>query len=157
MRVATILALIVCLSGCGNIYRFAKSGEVGWAIKKEIRDKHKKEIILANITQFPWDEVFVFGAYSPTFEVCQILNISKNDCEATITSESTDDAEMLMVFRLNGKVVHSELHIAWHGDFEHENIAPLTPKTAVFVVIAEGKTYNGENRLVLRVKRNDLL
>ena len=147
MRATAILALIVSLFGCGDIYRFAKSGEVGWAIKKEIRDKQRKEIVLANITKFPWDEFFVFEAYTPTSEVCQSLSLSKNDCEATITSESTGDAEMLLVFRLNGKVVHSELHIAWHGDFDQEDTAPLTPKTVVFNVVAKGKLYNGEDSL----------
>lgn len=106
-----------------------------------------------NITKFSWDEFFVFGAYTPTSEVCQNLSLPKNECEATITSESTDDAEMLMVFRLNGKVVHSELHIAWHGDFELEDTTPLTPKTAIFAVVAKGKLYNGEDNLTLKADK----
>jgi hypothetical protein len=34
---------------------------------------------------------------------------------------------MLMVFRLKGKVVHSEMHIRWNGDFTPEPDEPLTP------------------------------
>lgn len=146
--------LAICVSGCGDIYRFAKSGEVGWAIKKEIRDKHQKEIVLEKITEFLWDEFFVFGAYTPASKVCERLSLSKTDCESTISSESIDDAEMLLVFRLRGEIVHSETHIGWHGQFMLEETAPLTPKTAVFDVIKNGELYNGEDRFELKIKRS---
>ena len=57
---------IIALAGCGDIYRYVASGEVGWALKKEIRDRGRQEIALAGLTRFAWDEMIVFGAYTPT-------------------------------------------------------------------------------------------
>lgn len=154
MQVIAVIALIFTLSGCGDIYRYIRSGEVGWAIKKEIRDKHEKKIIIANTTKFPWDEFFVFGAYTMAEEVCQSLSIPEVECGDVITSSPIDDAQQLMVFRLNGKVVHSEIHIAWHGKFKFKKM-PLNPSTAVFSVVVNGQTYNGQDSLVLKVKNEN--
>ena len=150
---AVIFAVLLCsLSGCGDIYRYVESGEVGWALKKELRDKHSKEIAIAKLTSFEWDELFMFGPYQPTSEVCKRLALSQDDCTSAIKSESTDDGEMLMVFRHKGKVVHSEMHMRWHGDFTPVPHEPLTPTSAVFTVSVEGKGAFGEDWLKLRPK-----
>jgi hypothetical protein len=150
MRTVLAMLLALCLSGCGDIYRYLKSGEVGWALKKELRDRKAARVELAKITKFEWDEFFLFGPYQPTSEVCKRLALSPGDCKSAISAESTDDGEMLMVFRLKGKVVHSEMHIRWNGDFTPEPDEPLTPQTAVFSVSVEGKGANGEDWLKLR-------
>lgn len=150
MRTVLAILLALCLSGCGDIYRYLKSGEVGWALKKELRDKKATRVELAKITKFEWDELFLFGPYHPTSEVCKRLALSPGDCKSEITAESTDDGEMLMVFRLKGKVVHSEMHIRWHGDFTPVPDEPFTPQTAVFSVSVEGKGALGEDWLKLR-------
>ena len=142
--------LMLSLSGCGDIYRYFKSGEVGWALKRELRDRHVEQIELAKITGFTWDELFLFGPYEPASDICKTLRLSSADCESTITATSTDDGEMLMVFRLKGKIVHNEIHIRWHGDFSPIPPEPLTPQTAVFAVSIEGKGASGEDWLVLR-------
>jgi len=150
MRTVLSIFLVLCLSGCGDIYRYFKSGEVGWALKKELRDRKATRVELAKITTFEWDEFFLFGPYQPTSEVCKRLALSTRDCKSAITAESTDDAEMLMVFRLNGIVVHSEMHIRWHGDFTPTPDNALTRQTAVFSVSVEGKGSLGEDWLKLR-------
>ena len=150
MRTVLAILLALCLSGCGDIYRYLKSGEVGWALKKELRDRKATRVELAKITKFGWDEFILFGPYQPTSEVCKRLALSSGDCKSAITAESTDDGEMLMVFRLKGKVVYSEMHIRWHGDFTPVPDEPLTPQTAVFSVSVEGKGALGEDWLKLR-------
>jgi len=137
MRTLLTILLALNLSGCGDVYRYLKSGEVGWALKKELRDRNRKEVALAKLTKFEWDELFLFSPYYPTNEVCKRLTLSTIDCKSIITSESTDDGEMLMVFRLRRKVVHAEMHIRWHGDFTPVPEKPLTPQTAIFSVSAD--------------------
>ena len=57
MKKLILLAILLsCLTACGELYRYAKSGEVGWALKKAIRDQHKKEVVLKELTHFSWDE-----------------------------------------------------------------------------------------------------
>jgi hypothetical protein len=150
---ALFFAFLLCgLAGCDDAYRYAVSGEVGWALKKELRDKHSNEVAIAKLTRFEWDELFLFGPYQPTSEACNRLAMSQADCASSIKSESTDDGQMLMVFRRNGKVVHSEMHIRWHGDFTPVPDALLTPASAIFTVSVQGKGAGGEDWLKLRLK-----
>lgn len=152
MRVIIFAILICSLNGCGDIYRYAKSGKVGWALKKELRDKHSREIAIANFTKFQWDELFLFGPYESTRNVCKRLDLSQEDCTSTIKSTSTDDGEMLMIFRQKGNVVHSEMHFLLHGDFTPTSDEALTPESAVFTVSIDGKSVLGQDRLKLQQK-----
>ncbi|GAB2847698.1 hypothetical protein GCM10027277_14750 [Pseudoduganella ginsengisoli] len=137
-----VMALLFMLAtaGCGEAYRYLKSGEVSWALKHELRDRKAEKIELAKLTKFQWDEFFLFGPYESKEEVCGHLTLSGVECQNEIKDESTDDAEMLMVFRLKGKIVHTEMHIRWHGDFEPDAVQRFTPITAVFLVSPEGKS-----------------
>jgi len=139
MRIALITLLALSLSGCGEIYRFVSSGKVGWALKRELRDRRAVVVSIAKIAPFTWDELFLFGPYHPTEMVCQRLKIEASECRSTIPTESTDDGEMLLVFRQSSRVVHTELHYRWHGDFTPPPTQqPLTPLSAVFTVVREG-------------------
>jgi hypothetical protein len=150
MRFLLAILLVLNLSGCGDAYRYLKSGEVGWALKVELRDRKSTRVELAKLTKFEWDEVFVFDPYAPTSEVCKRLQLPLAECASAIAIESTDDGEMLLVFRLKGKVVHTEMHIRWHGDFTSAPQQPLTPQAAVFAVVVEGKGSQGQDWLKLR-------
>jgi hypothetical protein len=151
-----LAAIISALSGCGDVYRYFKSGEVSWALKNELRDKHSKEVNIAKLTDFEWDELYLFGPYEPTDDICKHLRIAPEECRSVITSESTDDGEMLMVFRHNGKVVHTEMHIRWHGDFTPVPDEAFSRTSAVFNVFVEGKGSLGQDHLVLRPKPQDI-
>jgi len=156
MRKLLILGIsFFFLIGCGSLYRYAKSGEVGWALKKAVRDEHKQEIVLKDFTPFKWDEFFIFNPYTSTEEVCKQLGLNSIECKNTIKKESTDDSEMLLVFRQQGKVVHVEMHFRWHGDFTPAPDKPFTPANAVFIVKAEGKAADGSAWLRLRQKTTE--
>lgn len=150
MRTLLTILLVLSLSCCGDVYRYLKSGEVGWALKKELRDNKSARVEIAKLTRFEWDELFLFGPYQPTHEICKHLELSENECKTVITEKSTDDGEMLMAFRLKGKVVHTEMHIRWHGDFTPIPDKPFTPNTAIFSVTVDGKGALGEDWLKLR-------
>ena len=139
---------IVGLAGCGEIYRYASSGEVGWAIKKEIRDKQKTEITLSRLTRFSWNELIIFSSYTPRNEICHRLRLDEADCKAADLPEPLDDGLSLLVFRQNGKIVHHEIHLGYHGDFRVEERSS-TPDDAVFVVEPGGTLRSGERQLVL--------
>ena len=142
--------LTLSLSGCGDIYRYFRSGEVGWTLKRELRNKHAEKVELVKLTRFVWDELFLFGPYEPASDVCRKLGLSSSDCTSTITATSIDEGKILMVFRNSGKIVHNEMHLRWHGDFSPIPDAPLTPQTAVFTVSVQGKGASGEDWLILR-------
>jgi hypothetical protein len=149
---AIMLAVsLALLGGCGESYRYLKSGEVGWKLKKEIRDRNAKEVDLARLASFEWDELFLFGPYQPTADVCARLALGHAECKSAITKESADDGEMLMVFRRKGEIMHVEVHYLFHGDFTPlADEQPITPRDAVFVITADGVLTDGQPRLRLK-------
>ncbi len=151
-QIAVAIALLAGLSGCGDLYRYVASGKVGWALKKELRDKHSKEVEIAKLTDFAWDEMVLFGPYFPTAKVCERLGLPPDECGSTIKSASGDDSEMLIVFRNQGKVVHVEMHFRVHGDFTPVPEQVLTPESATFVVGVRGKATSGVDWLTLNLK-----
>ena len=153
MKILIILPILFSfLTGCGEIYRYFKSGQVGWALKKAIRDEHRQTVVLKELTHFAWDECYLFDPYSPRSSVCKRLALSPAECKETIKTDSTDDGEMLIVFRNQGKVIHVEMHFRWHGDFTPAPEEPLTPTSAVFFVVPDGKGASGGQWLRLRPK-----
>ena len=153
MRVIVLSVCLLALAGCGDTYRYVMGGEVGWNLKKEIRDKGAKEINLAKLVPFAWDELFLFGPYQPTEAICAKLGLSPTECKSKITKKSTDDSEMLMVFLKKGQIAHVEMHYLFHGDFiPNVHDQPLTPETALFVVTTDGKTTSGKPWLRLKLK-----
>lgn len=155
-RLLAMIVLLQGLIGCGAAHRGGDTGEVGLALKKELRDNQTnnqaKEVTIAKLTRFAWDELFLFNPYTPSSEVCKRVHITASDCKAVIADESKDDGEMMMVFRIKGKVAHSELHHRSHGDFTPVPAEPFTPQTAVFSVVAENTGTAGTNWLKLRPK-----
>ncbi len=139
------------LAGCGDIYRYLTSGEVGWAIKREIHDRQQTEIALASLTRFSWDELIVFSAYTPRDEICQRLKLDERACITADIPEPLDDGLGLLVFRQNGKIVHREIQLGWHGRFQVDERS-FTPQTAVFIVEPNGTGRNGDPYLILLAK-----
>ena len=151
--VAVLLSTVLLfLSGCGGIYRYAKSGEVGWALKKELRDKHSKEVDMTKLVKFQWDEFFVFNPYTSSADICKRLALSLDQCQKQIKSESTDDGETLLIFLKDRKIAHSEMHFRWHGDFTPARDEPFTSATAVFTVLVKDQGSMFEDWLSLRPK-----
>lgn len=137
------------LTGCGDIYRYATSGEVGWAIKEEIRDRQQATIHLAKLTRFSWDELIVFGSYTPNYEICRRLQLDDAACKAADLPEPLNDGPSLLLFRLNGKIVHHEIQLGYHGEFRVDDQISFTPQNAVFVVETGSTLGNGKRQLIL--------
>lgn len=153
MRVLAIFLVCFFLSGCGDVYRYLSSGSVGWAINEEIRHKKKTEVVISRLTDFSWSELVVFGAYTRQIEVCNRLQLSDVTCQDKISAEPNNDGLQLLVFLRNKEIVHTELHLGWHGSFQVDDTVTLTPQTAVFLVEKKGKLYSGEDNLVLKLRQ----
>ena len=141
--VLTILAITFILL-YGPIYRYVQSGPVGWELKKRVRDARATEVDMARIAAFPWDELFLFDPYSSPQSICKTLALQPGECATTIKNELEDEGEILMVFRSGGRVVHTDLHVRYHGDFSPApERQPLSRAQAVFDVVADGQTTRG--------------
>ena len=145
LRISVVAILAsMAMAGCDEAYRYWASGPVGWALKRELRDRHSQRVALSDVTRFSWDEVFLFSPYSPRSEVCAALAIPDAQCQSLIPEESRDDGGMLLVFRQSGKIVHTELHYRYYGDFTPVPASqPISRSKAVFRVAPEGQAASG--------------
>ncbi len=152
MKYVLILVACLLLGNGGDIYRYFSSGPVGWAINKKIRFQDKREIVIADLTDFAWDELVVFGAYSRQVEICNRLKLDEHDCATKIQAEPNNDGLALLVFLRDKQVVHTETHLGWHGEFDVDDSRTWTPGTAIFRVEEDGRLYSGAPRYHLKPK-----
>jgi hypothetical protein len=132
------------------------SGPVGKALRNEVRERKQREIDLVSMVPFKWDELFLFEPYSPRSEVCKELRLKESECSSIVKSESTDDGQMLLVFKLEAQIVHTEMHIRFNGDFTPLDFKqPITPTTAKFRVQEEGHSASGKPWLRLRPTKTE--
>ncbi len=149
MKAWFVVSLCVLLFGC-DLSGYL-SGPVGKALRHEVREKKQKEIDLVKVVPFQWDELFLFEPYTPRNEVCKDLGLNGAECLLVVTSESTDDGEMFMVFRQKKKIVHTEMYVRFNGDFTPLDFKqPITPSEAKFIVKEDGQSASGEPWLKLK-------
>ncbi|MEO8102561.1 MAG: hypothetical protein ABI790_08545 [Betaproteobacteria bacterium] len=131
---------IVAVACSGSIYRYVQSGPVSWQLKKQVRDAQLTEVDLGKIAAFPWDELFLFGPYTGPEEICKVLSLQQRECTNAIKDELDSDGVMLLVFRMDRRIVHADLHMRYHGDFTPvPAVQPLNRSQAVFSVFADGE------------------
>ena len=116
-RLVLAAMLSALLAGCGEISGWWRTGEVGRALSKALRERTTAEIDLRPLTRFPWDELFVFAAPTTPREACRKLRLAKEDCDRMITMTSIRADEALLVFREKERIVHVEPLLRANGDF----------------------------------------
>lgn len=148
-----VLAAVLCalLAGCGEVSRWWRTGEVGRALSKALRERTSAEIDLRPLTRFSWDELFVFAAPTTPREACRKLRLAKEDCDRRLTMTSIRADESLLVFREKDKIVHVETVLRANGDFSRSiHLMPFRLGQAVFVVTTGPQPLGGESPLYLR-------
>jgi hypothetical protein len=138
------------LNGCGDVYRYFATGEVGRAVGEAARRPYVNVLALDSLTDFEWDKFYLFGPYEPTDEICRYIKISDTDCSNAGISGSPSEGQMTMIFMKGARVVHIETHIASNGEFVPSSFGPLNPEQAIFKVFVERENADGRDRIVLR-------
>ena len=125
-------------------------GPVSNAIKEELHSKRASRIDIASLTKFDWDELLLFEPYQSRSDVCKSLGLANAQCDQTITFQSNDDAQMLMVFRKDGRVSHVEMHYRFNGDFlPSKEMQRISRDGSLFEAKTDGKSTDGSQRLTL--------
>lgn len=149
MKYIALTLLVFTFVGCDLTGLL--SGEVGTAIRKEVRDNGAKQIDLATVVPFKWDELYLFTPHTSSSHVCKELTIPEIQCASIISQESMDDGEIYLVLKLNGKIIHQEMYIRFNGDFTPiEYPMPIKVENSKFKVInSGGKSVSGDPWLKL--------
>jgi hypothetical protein len=83
---------------------------------------------------FAWDEMFVFGPYSPKDETCKTLRLNSSECSAAGIRD-VDEGEFLLMFLQRGKVSKIESFPRTVGNFDDNCLAKdIARSAAVFTV-----------------------
>lgn len=151
-RVVLAAVLSTLLAGCGEVSRWWRTGEVGRALSKALRERTSAEIDLRALTRFSWDELYVFAAPTTPREACRKLRLAKEDCDRKLNLTSIRADESLLVFREKERIVHVETLLRANGDFSRSiYLMPFRHGQAVFRVSAGPRSPGGESPLYLRL------
>lgn len=145
------ISILILITGCeqiGQLYSYVSSGPVGWRIKQAVRDKRSTIIDIAKLTDFQWDELYVLGPYQLSMEeICKKINVNYQDCNRQLPFNEymlDSDGAGALVFKYEGKIVHAERYLSFHGRFR-SSPQPIRRDQAVFVVKESGQeSYYGE-------------
>lgn len=130
LALATFLAILVACTTA------EPAGKFSTALGKLVRSEKVHEVDLANVLPMDWNELFVFGPYSPRESNCRTLQLGWFKCRMTLPAEA-NEGELVLVFRSNSKVVHVERHRRGNGDFSSQTTPrpqPILRSAAKFSV-----------------------
>jgi hypothetical protein len=140
----TVLILSMLMAGCFLLG--ADAGKVSKRIAHEVRAKHAQHVDMAEMTDFPWDELYLFGPYQVRDSICKTLRISGTEC-SRVSPDMVDEGDFLLVFRHKGHIAHVEKHRRYFGDFSStDKPQPIRREDAKFLVqqsdvAADGKPW----------------
>ena len=140
-KLARAIALsVLALSLLSSCWR--NDGQFSAALNNKVRAEQATEVDLSAISQMPWDELFVFGPYSPRERNCELMQLGWFACRITFPS-SVSESEHILVFREKRRVVHSERHARMNGDFSSRDSKlpfPVLRSAAKFTVVSVPNT-----------------
>ena len=94
---------------------------------------------MASVTNFTWDGLFIFGPYTPAYEIEKALGFSWPP--ARKSGIDIPESMSLLVFTHKNKVVQYYEYSRWYGDFSSLSntdlyyLAKITPNAAVFSAV----------------------
>lgn len=133
MNLTARLVLVLSLLLAGSCSRGeVKLPGLAETVKRKIASEDTTPISLAQVTEFPWDRVFIFEPYTPYEDVLQAIGTRWDGVEQT--GIATRDDAVLLVFMRSGEVTAFTMYPRGDGDVS-EVRAPggLTPEQALFV------------------------
>ena len=107
-----LFAIALCMFSAG----YRRSSSFREPIQKVVQSG-ASQLNVSNVTNFAWEDVFVFGPYTPKKEECQTLKHSESQCSYEGLRD-VDEGEFLMVFLHNASVIRIESLPRTVADFD---------------------------------------
>lgn len=115
-RLSSVLLFIGALAGCNLAPNAA--GQISERIGEVANEPSSKELDLGRLTSFGWDRLYLFKAGTTREAICQFLSANRNLCDRVVRYESVPAAHMAILFALDGRLTHIELHALANGEFD---------------------------------------
>jgi hypothetical protein len=82
---------------------------------------------LAQVADFDWDQLFVFGPYSYPEGMCKTLGLSSHNCSAAALKE-VDERDFLLLFLKDRKITYRETFSRLKGNFDQSCLGKAIPR-----------------------------
>ncbi len=128
-KILCVLALALVLAACG----LTQSHPVSEAIAEKVSSDENALIVVAELTDFEWDRLYVFDPYTPKDHIHKKLN--QEFLKPWEMDFGVEETETLLVFTNRSKVVDYFFHNRDRGDFAGlKGPDWFTPDTAKFKI-----------------------
>lgn len=118
MRILCVASLsLTCalLFGCSEL--LSGTGMISKRIGEVVRTPGSTEVDLTKLTTFGWDKFHVLKPGTPREEVCQLIEAGPDICGSIVRIEKVPEDHEYLVFGLEGRLTHLELHALANGHF----------------------------------------
>jgi len=109
------------------------TGMISQRIGEAVHEPGARELDLPKLTSFGWDRFYFFKPGTSREEICAFIGAPANRCQLLVRYEAVPDDSNALVFSLNGRLTHMELHALANGEFDF-NAGPqgFAKETSVF-------------------------
>ncbi len=112
---ASVVA-IVLVAACSEATNGV--GMISQRLGQAVRNAGNQEVALASLTSFGWDRFYAFKPGVTREEVCRFIHAGRNACGRVIRIERAGQDQTFLVFALEDRVTHVELHALSNGEFD---------------------------------------
>jgi hypothetical protein len=127
------LALLGALAGCSEWRK--GTGIISQRIGEVVHTPGTTTLDLARLTSFGWDRFFATEPGITREEVCRLVGAARNVCGLVVRIDKAPEDHVYLVFTLQNRVTHVELHALANGRFDMQFPAGGLPRgRAVFRV-----------------------
>lgn len=115
LRVA-FLAVSVLGAGCSELGN--GTGQISQRIGEITHDPSSREVDLSKLTTFGWDRLHYLKPGTSREDICKFVGANRNSCGRVFRYTSVPSDHLVLLFSLNGRLTHTELHALDNGQFD---------------------------------------
>jgi hypothetical protein len=116
--ITLLLALSLTLVGCSETRN--STGMISQRIGQAVHSERVNVLDLAKLTTFGWAYFYAFKPGTTREEVCKFIGANRNTCGRIVRIEQAPEDHMFLIFGLNGRLTHVELHAVENGIFDFD-------------------------------------
>lgn len=111
-----VAAIALMAAACGELG--GGTGQISQKIGAITKDPNATEVDLPKLTSFGWDRFHFFKAGTTREDVCKFIGADQNSCGRIVRYPTVPPGSMALLFSLNGRLTHIELHALENGQFD---------------------------------------
>jgi hypothetical protein len=109
-----LLVIVLCLGLAGCHKKTSVSEDIG-----KLLQSRANQVDMRSVANFLWDDMFVFGPYTPKDRICQALKHSASQCSYEGIRD-VGESEFLMVFLHGASVTQVDILPRTVADFDND-------------------------------------